>query len=118
MRDELRKKVGENAKQRQANDAVAGENPRSSAFMLPDAGGRGLFRIRRWDDRGPIFHAKNLPTERSWRKYVMRHACLASRRSRTIWAEFYPGLAPAGQKSDQNHRIMMKIMFHIKKISP
>jgi len=25
---------------------------------------------------GPIFHANDLRTEESWRKYVMRHACL------------------------------------------
>ncbi len=48
--------------------------------MLPR---RRLLDNRR-DDRGPIFHA-NLRTERSWRKHVMRHACL--RRSKQDYLE-------------------------------
>jgi hypothetical protein len=39
------------------------------------------------------------PAERSWRKYVMRHACLASRRDKTIWVEFYAGLTRLAEKN-------------------
>jgi hypothetical protein len=72
MRDEVREKVSQNAEQSQTANAVAGKNPRSAAFMMMLVSSRGL--LGRRDDRGPIFHAKNLLTERSWRKYIMRHA--------------------------------------------
>ena len=58
--DEVREKVSENSEQGQTADAVAGEYPGSAAFMMPNGGcaGRGL--LGRGNDRGPIFHAKNL----------------------------------------------------------
>ena len=64
-----------------------------------------LLRNRRRDDRGPIFHARNLRTERSWRKYIMRHACPATWPGKTIWAEVYYGFAAEKRKKcDPDHR--------------
>ena len=51
------------------------------------AGGGLLDRGR--DCWGPIFHTRNLRTERSWRKNIMRHACPATRPDKNTWAEFY-----------------------------
>ena len=96
MSEVFREKVGENPEQRQTTDAVASENPCSTAFML-SGGSRGL--LGRRNDRGPIFHAKKPPTERSWRTYVMRHARFASRRSGTICRRFYPGFTPLAEKN-------------------
>jgi hypothetical protein len=66
--DEVREEVGQNAEQRQATNAVGGENPCSAAFMMMKFGSRrGLLGVGRRNAWGPIFHAKNLLTERSWR---------------------------------------------------
>jgi len=56
--DEVREEVGEHAEQRETTDAVTGEHPGSAAFVGTCGGSRGL--LRRSNDRGPIFHAKNL----------------------------------------------------------
>jgi hypothetical protein len=58
MRDEVREEVSQNSEQRQTRDAVGCQNPRSTAFMLPEGGGGGRGLLRRINDRGPIFHAK------------------------------------------------------------
>ena len=80
--DEVGEKVGENSEQCQPRQTISREHPGSAAFPLNRGGcGRGL--LGRRNDRGPIFHAKP-PKERSWRKYIMRHACLASGGGRTI----------------------------------
>src|SRR5579863_3062645 len=39
--------------------------------------------------QGPDLPCKKPPAERSWRKNIMRHACPASRRGKTIWRRFY-----------------------------
>jgi hypothetical protein len=120
MRNEVREKVGQYSEQCQAGNSVGGENPRSAAFMLPhgSCSSRGLLGVGRGDDRGPIFHAKP-PTERSWRKYVMRHASLASWRSRNYLSGILLRIgALAAQKCDRNHSINMQIYLHAMIISP
>jgi len=62
MSDEVGEKVGQNSEQGQTADAVAGKNPGAAAFMMPNGGcGRWRLLTTRRDNRGPIFHAKNLP---------------------------------------------------------
>jgi len=113
MSEVFREKVGENPEQRQTTDAVASENPCSTAFML-SGGSRGL--LGRRNDRGPIFHAKKPPTERSWRTYVMRHACLATGRRRTIWTAILPRIGALGrEKCDHNHKIIVQMAWHNRK---
>ena len=110
MGDEVREKVGQNPEQRQATNAVAGQNPRSAAFMLPGSGSRGL--LSRRDDRGPIFHAKP-PDGKIVAQHVMRHACLALRAGQdyrdTILSRF---AAVAREKCDYNHNTIKIIDFH------
>lgn len=57
--DEVREEVSDHSEQRQAGNAIGGENPGAAAFVLC-GGGLGLRSWNRRDDRGPIFHAKNL----------------------------------------------------------
>jgi hypothetical protein len=60
MRDEVRKKVGQNPEQSQTGDAVGCKNPRSPALVSTKGRvrRRGLFRVSSGNDRGPIFHAR------------------------------------------------------------
>jgi len=57
------------------------------------------------------------PTERSWRKYFMRHACPASWLGQdyltAILLRFYAG---ESQKCDWNHTIYMQNNLHIMQI--
>src|SRR5579864_1290258 len=56
--EKVRDEVSQNSEQREATNAVAGENPGSAAFLVPDSGSGGRGLLRGSDDRGPIFHAK------------------------------------------------------------
>jgi hypothetical protein len=115
MRDEVREEVSKNPEQRQTRDTVGRENPRSAAFVFPNGGcgSRGL--LRRRNDRGPIFHAKTSDGK------IVAQVRYASRLLRFVAKQDYlarillPIQAGGGEKCDQNHRIIMKIDFLIKK---
>jgi hypothetical protein len=77
-------------------------------------GSRGL--IRRRDDRGPIFHAKNLQRkDRGASTLCVTAACVVAKQ------HYLSGILPrihAGgrEKCDQNHSIYMQIFVHYMKI--
>jgi|SRR5579872_3764125 len=100
--EEVRDEVGQNSEQREATNAVAGENPSSAAFLVPDggSGGRGLLRGR--DDRGPIFHAKT--SRRKDRGAIRVCVTPASRLGET-------GLSPKFYRrfTHETHKIVMGI---------
>jgi hypothetical protein len=120
MRDEVRKEVSQNSEQRQTADAVAGKNPCSAAFMLPDggSGGRGLVTTGRRDDRGPIFHARSL--QRKDRGASTLCVTPASHRGETRLSglDFTPNWSLRERKIDRNHRIIKQNNCHDMTIDP
>src|ERR1041385_3674106 len=102
MSEEVRDEVRQNSEQCEATNAVAGENPGSAAFLVPDSGssGRGLLCGR--DDRGPIFHAK---TSRRKDRGAIQYASRLPR----VWArqDYHPKFYP--RFTHETHKIVMEI---------
>jgi hypothetical protein len=114
--DEVRKKVGQNAEQRQAANAVDGENPGAAAFMM-FGGSRGLLGVGR-RDRGPIFHAKT--SRRKDRGAITLCVTPASRHGEAgqsgVILSRIEGLEE--EKMGHSYRILRKLAVKMGKILP